>query len=87
MSAGPEQRALEQLLRYLFPNVEQAYSGVEQGWDQERMRRERRIAHPDIFPRYFAMAIPAGDMSDAETEEVLRWGPRAPTRCLSVCAA
>lgn len=51
--------------------------------DSEVARQERRIYHPDIFPRYFHLHIPVGTVSEADIEDFfndLEQTPAGPDR-------
>jgi predicted KAP-like P-loop ATPase len=66
--------ALVALLKQLFPAVEAAYGA---GSRQLRMQQsfsypERRVSNIEVFDRYFLLAIPIGDISHSEIEQVAR---------------
>lgn len=57
------------LLRVLFPACEPIATlgaSIDDEW-----ARDLRVAHPDIFDRYFLFAIPAGDVSEDEVGGLL----------------
>lgn len=37
----------------------------------EKYRMEKRIAHPKVFPKYFALRVPIGEISDEATESLI----------------
>src|SRR3954451_12035052 len=43
-----------------------SYSGLEERW-----LRDLRVCHPDVFDRYFVLAIPEQDISQAEIDGLL----------------
>lgn len=62
--------AVQEALRLLFPKVADALDTSGPGIT-DQMFIERRIGHPDAFDRYFLLATPIGDISQAEIEELL----------------
>lgn len=38
--------------------------------DEARARRERRILHPDVFPRYFQLSVPREQIAEATLEDL-----------------
>jgi predicted KAP-like P-loop ATPase len=74
MAAAPEQTRsqVKELLSELFPTVEWVFGGSRYGADwMEGWYRDLRICHEDIFDKYFYLAIPIGDISQADIERLL----------------
>jgi predicted KAP-like P-loop ATPase len=71
-SARPEDRAaVEGILKELFPTArwafgEPAYARMEEAW-----LRDLRVCRPEIFDRYFLLAVPEADISQVELEELI----------------
>lgn len=68
----PEQRAILDLLKHLFPVIEKPlnnhiYANGNQNWT-----KEKRIASSKYFNRYFLYSIPDNDISDVYFEEFLK---------------
>lgn len=58
-----DRERIKELLKAVFPSVGQYARGDRQGLQArspERADRERRIYHPDYFPRYFIHQVPLG---------------------------
>lgn len=61
-------RALERVIEHLFPRASRMGYGSE--WD-ETWSKEKRICASGYFRRYFAYAVPAGDLADAAVTEIV----------------
>ncbi len=61
------------MLRRIFPKLESVWGNTQYGgpdWGS-RWRKELRICSEDIFPVYFAFALPSGAISNLEIRSVL----------------
>jgi predicted KAP-like P-loop ATPase len=66
------QPQVKDLLSELFPTIQWAFGGTRYGSDwSEGWFRDLRVCHPQIFDKYFYLAIPAGDIAQAEIERLL----------------
>ncbi|MBI2311415.1 MAG: hypothetical protein HYU77_02810 [Betaproteobacteria bacterium] len=66
------QPQVKKLLSELFPTIEWVLGGSTYGADWfEGWYRELRICHRDAFDKYFYLAIPVGDISQADIERLL----------------
>jgi predicted KAP-like P-loop ATPase len=54
---------VEEILKQLFPKVSTG--------NEERLYRELRVCHKDVFDRYFLLSIPEGDISQADLDALL----------------
>ncbi len=64
--------AVREIFKQLFPAVESLFGGSRYGGEfAGRWYRELRVCHPDVFDRYFFLAIPEGDISQADLDRVL----------------
>ena len=72
-ASSPEHREhVKEILRQLFPPAEWAWGGPGYGADfEEGWFRELRVCSPDAFDRYFVLATPEGDLSEAELSRLL----------------
>lgn len=71
---APTSDWVTQLLRTIFPTVEQCLYGdhfTRRFEDAEGAAKERRIYHPDYFPRYFLHQVPYGLFGIAEMNEFI----------------
>jgi hypothetical protein len=67
-----EKDAAKVLLTFVFPRTESAWQN--KGWPTEWDRtwaKQKRIASVEYFDRYFTYAIPVGDISDAEVDQLV----------------
>lgn len=63
---------IKNLLKRLFPKLEAVFGGVSYGVDFESTwRKQLRICSPDIFPVYFRLAVPEGEMPHTEMQTIL----------------
>ena len=62
-----------EIVKQLFPSVGWVFGGSHYGGEwADRWYRELRVCHPDVFDRYFLLAIPEGDISQADLDRVLQ---------------
>ena len=67
---GGKKKTILGILRELFPRVkEYAKGGSFGGPDPQRGFDERRIYHPDFFPRYFIFSVPSNQFGEVEFNE------------------
>jgi len=58
---------IRKLLRELFPGLARAYSNTTYGEDYYiQWRKVCRVCSPDVFDRFFLLAIPSGEISEVE---------------------
>ena len=65
---------LTQLLSTIFPTVDQAIRGERFSMrvqSEDAAERDKRIYHPDYFPRYFIHQVPAGMFGRAELTDLI----------------
>ncbi len=65
---------LTQLLSAIFPTVDQAIRGERFSMhvqSEDAAERDKRIYHPDYFPRYFIHQVPSGMFGRAEMTELI----------------
>jgi predicted KAP-like P-loop ATPase len=73
IAAEENRDAIREILKELFPQVGWLLSdhgagiGFEAGWS-----RDLRICHGDFFDRYFAYAVPHGDVPQSVVDKVIR---------------
>jgi predicted KAP-like P-loop ATPase len=58
------------LIRYLFPAAAWAFDDIQYQAADDRWYRDLRVGHPDVFDRYFLLAIPERDISEAELRQL-----------------
>jgi hypothetical protein len=70
-SAGSRAEAIRELLTVVFPGS-QAITGhtLYTAESAQPWRRDRRVAHPEVFPIYFARALPEGAIESALVDAV-----------------
>jgi len=67
-----EREVYKKFLKRIFPKLEAVFDDMLYGSDWEiTWRKQLRICSPDIFPIYFQLATPAGDISQAEMKTTL----------------
>lgn len=69
-----EKESLKDLLCYLFPESQHFLNDIYSDYpikNQQSLTRKRRIASLRYFNRYFSYAVPAGDISDLEIEDLI----------------
>lgn len=65
-------KAARAILSELFPPVKWIWGGLRYGPDNlEEWERQLRICHERFFDRYFLFAIPQGDLSQSDLEEII----------------
>ena len=71
----PEEKvAVNELLRYFFPRLERVFGNTHYGSEWEDVwQRNKRICSKAYFDRYFAYAIPTGDISDELIEQLITY--------------
>ena len=57
------------LLELVFPSV-RASTGGRQKPSERFSRRDRRICHPDVFPRYFQLSVPRELIAESSIEDL-----------------
>lgn len=66
---------IKELLIFLFPKLESIWGNTNWGHDWlGTWRKKCRICHPDIFGIYFKLAIPKGEISQKEINDLLALG-------------
>jgi hypothetical protein len=69
-SGDAADQLLIRLLGLIFPIVKEV---VIRPWPTESgARRERRIYHPDVFPRYFQLAVPREQIAESSMEDLAK---------------
>ena len=74
LSSVPSTRRIrvQEILEALFPGIGTAYGGRDGTLEfHDEWLRELRICHPKLFDKYFTLAIPDDDLSQAEFDELL----------------
>jgi|GEM_PF-1164710 len=67
-----EDPLLELLQTIFFVNLRDALEGSTTHYEGTgNYRAEKRITHPDVFPKYFTMKVPSTELSDQEIEAML----------------
>lgn len=66
-----ERDIVKNLLISIFPKLEIAFKGAGGYGSDAEWRRQSRICSEDIFPRYFRLALPKGDISNYEIRATL----------------
>jgi len=71
-SARPGHRAaVEGILKELFPTAAWAFGGPTYARMENAWLRDLRVCRPEIFERYFLLAVPEADISQAELEALI----------------
>lgn len=66
MKASPGfQRPMRQLLRELFPELARVYANTTYS-NHSQWRKACRVCSPDVFDKFFLLAIPVGEISEVE---------------------
>jgi predicted KAP-like P-loop ATPase len=69
-AAGEDHAEVTALIKRLFPSAERHLGGSHYGSDwQRKWRRERRVAHPEVFAIYLQKALPPGVLPAALVEQ------------------
>lgn len=63
--------AAKELVAQLFPLAAWAFDGPQHGESLDRWYRELRVCHPDVFDRYFQLAVSDGDVSQADIDRII----------------
>ncbi|MBI3249148.1 MAG: hypothetical protein HYZ50_21805 [Deltaproteobacteria bacterium] len=75
LAKEPEKGVAQAILEEIFPlEVAPAFNSrpVMYSGGSRDARREKRLTHPECFPKYFLFRIPAGEMADDDVELILR---------------
>lgn len=67
-SADAEDVTVARLLSLIFPMMR--YKGSGDWLNEESARRERRVFHPDVFPRYFQLSVPREQIAESSVEDL-----------------
>lgn len=72
-ASGGRRAQVEEIIKQLFPTAEWAFGGATDGGERpiEAWYRNLRVCSPDVFDRYFHLAIPQGDLSQSQIERLL----------------
>jgi predicted KAP-like P-loop ATPase len=63
---------VKEIVKQLFPPAEWAFGGYGYGYDvDESWERDLRVCSEDIFDRYFVLATPEGELSEAALSRIL----------------
>lgn len=63
---------VSEAIRLLFPPVEYVLGGAQYGHEfYGRWRRDLRVCHPELFDRYFLLAVPQFDVSEYQVQKVI----------------
>lgn len=63
---------VKKLLKRIFPKLEAVFGGTHYGGSWESTwRKQLRICSPDIFPVYFRLAVPEGEILYTEMQTIL----------------
>ena len=74
IDSAPEDRreSVREIIKQLFPTVEWALGGSHYGSDfRDEWLKAQRVCHPELFDRYFQLAVPERDISQAEIDRIL----------------
>lgn len=65
-------KTIKELLIRIFPKLEVVFGGSSYGSDWGSIwRKQLRICSPDIFPIYFRLAVPEGEISNTKMQTIL----------------
>lgn len=71
-SKPTQENGVKAIIERLFPKVRGAWGNARFGRDNEALwRRQRRICSDSVFPVYFALGIPSGEISNSEMQSIL----------------
>lgn len=62
---------VREILKELFPITGWAFDNVSFSSAEDQWFRDLRVGHPDVFDRYFLLATPRGDISEAELQRLI----------------
>jgi predicted KAP-like P-loop ATPase len=69
----PDREPIKKLLRRVFPKLQSVWGNTNYGSDWEAdWRKQRRLCSAEKFPIYFRLAVPQGDLSDAEMRSIIQ---------------
>lgn len=72
LASERHKEGVKEIIRHLFPTVEWALGGSRFGGGfADGWFHDLRVCHPDIFPRYFQLAIPERDISQSELDDLV----------------
>lgn len=67
-----DREPVKNLLRRMFPRLKSVFEGSLYGSDWlSTWRRDLRICSPEIFPVYFKLSVPEGEISNLEMKSIL----------------
>src|SRR5690606_28549510 len=66
-----EQKAINDLIKHLFPITKAAFEGHNYSYSDNGWEREKRIASKKYFNRYFLYSVPKGEISDIYFEDYI----------------
>lgn len=64
-------KCIKNILTALFPKLQEVYGTSYRAYGQFDSRKKLRVCNPEIFLRYFRLAIPEGDISATEMNAIL----------------
>jgi len=65
-------KRVEEILTQVFPPISCVFAGVRYSSDHsDSWYRAHRACHPDVFDKYFQLAIPEGELSHEEVERIV----------------
>jgi predicted KAP-like P-loop ATPase len=63
---------LIELLKTIFPvEVKSAFMKQHISYRADKYRTEKRITHPEVFPKYFILKVPSEELSDEKVESII----------------
>jgi len=69
-----DREPIKRLLKRLFPKLEEAWGNISYNPDWlPKWRKARYVRSPDVFPIYFRLANPEGDIANAEMKAFLSY--------------
>lgn len=72
VEAASQRDQAREIVKALFPPVEWVFPGLTSDHHfEKKWLRDLRLCHADVFDRYFHLAIPEGDISQAELDQLL----------------
>jgi predicted KAP-like P-loop ATPase len=67
-----DRSVVSQLILKLFPKLQVVYSNTHWGYEWEaEWRKQRRVCSQEVFPVYFRLTIPQGDLAASEMQALL----------------
>jgi DNA polymerase III delta prime subunit len=65
-------KSVRYLLKTLFPNIEKIFDNVEEKYyEDKKWELEKRVTSEKYFKRYFAYAVPEGDIPDQQINDFI----------------